>query len=52
MFVIVDCVGDMTVKKSCKYGEDGSFKHLLFLLGRKTTSIEFGQNRTNQTILN
>ena len=32
MFVMVDCVREMTVKKSCKYGEYGSFEHLLFLV--------------------
>ena len=31
MFMIVDFVKEMTVKKSCKYGEYGSFEHLLFL---------------------
>ena len=31
MFVMVDSVREITVKKSCKYGEYGSFKHLLFL---------------------
>ena len=31
MFVMVDYVRKMTVKKSCKYGEHGSFEHLLFL---------------------
>ena len=30
MFVMVDCVREMTVKKSCMYGEYGSFGHLLF----------------------
>ena len=29
--VMVDCVRKMTVKKSCKYGEYGSFEHLLFM---------------------
>ena len=28
--MIVDCVREMTVKKFCKYGEYGSFEHLLF----------------------
>ena len=32
MFVMVDYVREMTAKKSCKYGEYGSFEHLLFLL--------------------
>ena len=32
MFMIVDYVTEMTVKKSCKYGEYRSFEHLLFLL--------------------
>ena len=32
MIVMVDHVRKMTVKKSCKYGEYGSFEHLLFLL--------------------
>ena len=27
-----DCVMEMTVEKSCKYDEYGSFEHLLFLL--------------------
>ena len=31
MFVMVDYVREMTVKKSCKYGEYGSFEHLLIL---------------------
>ena len=31
MFVIVDYVRKKTVKKSCKYGEYGSFEYLLFL---------------------
>ena len=30
MFVIVDYVRGMTVKKSCMYGECGSFGHLHF----------------------
>ena len=32
MFLMVDYVKKMTVKKFCKYGEYGSFEHLLFLL--------------------
>ena len=33
MFVVVGHVTrEMTAKKSCKYGEYGSFEHLLFLL--------------------
>ena len=31
MLVIVDYVWKVTVKKSWKYGEHGSFEHLLFL---------------------
>ena len=31
MFVMVDCVREMTVKKSCQYCEYGSFEHLYFL---------------------
>ena len=31
MFMMVDYVSKMSVKKSCKYGEYGSFEHLLFL---------------------
>ena len=31
MFVMVDCIREMTVKKSCKYGECGLSEHLLFL---------------------
>ena len=31
MFVVVDYVRKVTVKKSCMYGEYGSFEHLLFL---------------------
>ena len=31
MLVMVGCIWEMTVKKSCKYGEYGSFEHLLFL---------------------
>ena len=29
--MVVGYVTEMTVKKSCKYGEYGSFEHLLFL---------------------
>ena len=29
MFVMVDCAKEITMKKSCKYGEYGSFEHLL-----------------------
>ena len=32
MFVMVDCVREMTEKKSCKYGEYGSSEHLLFFI--------------------
>ena len=32
MFMMVDNVRVMTVKKSCKHGENGLFEHLLFLL--------------------
>ena len=32
MFMMVDYVRYMTVKKSCKYGECGLFEHLPFLL--------------------
>ena len=31
MFAMVDYVGEMTSKKSCKYAVYGSFEHLLFL---------------------
>ena len=31
MFVMLDYVRVMTVKKSCKCGKYGSFEHLLFL---------------------
>ena len=31
MFVMVDYVREMTVQKSSKYGNYGSFEHLLFL---------------------
>ena len=31
MFLMVEYVKKMTVKKSCKYGENGLFEHLLFL---------------------
>ena len=31
MFVKVDYVKEMSVKKSCKHGGYGSFEHLLFL---------------------
>ena len=31
MFRMVDYVREMTVKKSCKYGEYGSFEHLIFV---------------------
>ena len=30
--MMVDYVREMTVKKSCKYGEYGSFEHLVLLL--------------------
>ena len=30
MFMMVDYVREMTVKKSCKYGKYGMFEHLLF----------------------
>ena len=39
MFMMVDHVWEMTVKKSCKYGEYGSFKHLLFLLSLLPVSV-------------
>ena len=32
MFVMVDYVREMTVKKCCKYGKYGLFEHLLFLI--------------------
>ena len=32
MLVMVDCVRTMTVEKSCKYGRQGSFERLFFLL--------------------
>ena len=31
MFMLVDYVREMTVEKSCKYCEYGSFEHLFFL---------------------
>ena len=31
MFLLVDYVWEMTVKKACKYGEYGLLEHLLFL---------------------
>ena len=31
IYVVVDYVRDMTVKKSCKCGKGGSIEHLLFL---------------------
>ena len=31
MFMMVDYVKEMSVKKSCKYGEYGLSEHLLFL---------------------
>ena len=31
MFIIIDYVWKMSVKKPCKYGEYGSFEQLLFL---------------------
>ena len=31
MFMRFDCVVEMTVKNSCRYGKYGSFEHLLFL---------------------
>ena len=33
MFMIVDYVREMTVKKSCKYGEYGLFGYLLLCFG-------------------
>ena len=30
MFTMVDCVKEITSKKSCKYDEYGSYGHLLF----------------------
>ena len=32
VFVMAEYVKEMTEKKSCKYGEYGSFEHVLFLL--------------------
>ena len=32
MFVMVECIGEVTVKKSCKYGKYRSFEHLLCFL--------------------
>ena len=32
MLVMVDYIREMTVKKSCKCGEYGSYEHVLFLL--------------------
>ena len=32
MFVMVDCVREMTLKKSCKSGKFGLCEHLPFLL--------------------
>ena len=32
VFVMVDCVREMTANKSCKYGEYGSFEQLLIVL--------------------
>ena len=32
MYMMIDFVGKMTVKKSCKCGDFGSFERLLFLL--------------------
>ena len=32
VFMMVDYVREMTVRRSCKYGEYGSLKHMLFLL--------------------
>ena len=39
MLVMVDYVRKMTVKKSCKYGEYGSFEHSLFLFSFICKSI-------------
>ena len=39
MFVMVDYVREMTVKKSCKYGEYGLFEQLLFLFLSVGTSV-------------
>ena len=36
-----DYVREMTAKKSCKYGEYGSFQHLLFLLLQSRACILF-----------
>ena len=38
MFVMVDDIREMTVKKSCKYGEHDLFEVLLFLLTKKETT--------------
>ena len=32
MLVMVDCVGEMTLKQSCKSDEYGSFQHVLFMV--------------------
>ena len=34
LFMLVDYLTEMTVKKSCEYDEYGSFEHLLFLFLR------------------
>ena len=39
MFVMVDYVRKMTVKKSCKYGDYGSFEYLLLLFVQVVSDI-------------
>ena len=40
MFIMVDYVRKMTVKKSCKNYEYGSFQHLLFLFVKIVVIIQ------------
>ena len=41
MFMMVDDVREMALKKSCKYGEYGSFEHLLFLFVMLMLLVQF-----------
>ena len=42
MFLMVDYVRELTVKKSCKYGEYGSFEHFTLLVS--STSVFIFEN--------
>ena len=42
MFMMVDYVKEMTVKRSCNYGNYGWFEHLLFLFSKTTLLVYSG----------